>query len=159
MAGSIDENEPTGRGVSRRKAMLVAGAAAAGASALLAAPFREEIRRTARKALVNSRVGRRFLSLAQGTYEEWMSEVGATFSVGGQTSIRLVGVRALHSAGAVPRGLRAQSFAAFFEPVGGRSLAPDLIYTATHPVYGPLPLFLAAAGNARAPGRMVAVFG
>lgn len=158
MAESTDRKETTALGVSRRKAMMVTGAAVAGASALMAAPFRDEIQGAARSALVNSGVGRGFLSLADGTYEEWLSEVGASFSLGGGTAIRLVGVRALPSSGARPQGVRAQGFAAFFDPAGGQTLAPDLIYTANHAAYGPLPLYLGAAGDRRTPGRMVAVF-
>ncbi|HYD13689.1 MAG TPA: hypothetical protein VEC11_12650 [Allosphingosinicella sp.] len=158
MAESTDRKETTKEGVSRRKAMMVTGAAVAGAGALMAAPFRDQIQAAARKAMVSTGVGRRILSLADGTYEEWMGEVGSTFALGGQSSIRLVGVRPLRSGGRGPQGVRTQGFAAFFEPVGGQTLAPDLIYTANHPAYGPLPLYLGAAGTGRAPGRMVAVF-
>lgn len=148
----------TEKGLSRRKMMLVTGGAVAGASALMAAPFREPIKSTARSALVNSGIGRSFLSLGNGNYEEWLSVVGSTFSLGGRTNVQLVGVRALPTSGARPRGVRAQGFAAFFEPAAGQSVAPDLIYTATHSSYGPMQLFLAGTGDARTPRRMVAVF-
>jgi len=144
--------------LSRRKMMLVAGGAIAGASALLAAPVRQQIKSVARGVMVNTGVGRGFLSLGDGTYEEWLNEVGATFSLGGRTNIQLVGVRALTSLGAKPQGVRAQGFAAFFDPAGTQSLASNLIYTVTHPNYGPMQLYLADSRTANAPRRMVAVF-
>lgn len=159
MARKTEQGSKNETGVNRRKAMLVAGGAVATAGALLASPFRDELKTAGRQALASTGVGRGILSLAEGSYDEWAGEVGATFSLGGRTSIRLVGIRPLNSGGARPQGVRSQSFAAFFEPVGGQSIAPDLIYTAVHPAYGPLPIHLAAAGDARAPGQMVAVFG
>ena len=159
MATKTETGETTESGVSRRKMMLVAGGAVATAGALMAAPFRNELRTAGRKAIASTGVGRGFLSLAEGSYEEWTGEVGATFSLGGGTSIRLAGIRPLNSDGHRPRGVRPQAFAAFFEPVGGRSIAPDLIYTATHSSYGPMQIFLASAESPRTPGQMVAVFG
>lgn len=148
----------TEKGLNRRKMMLVTGGAVAGASALLAAPFRDNIKDAARKAVVNSGVGRGFLSLATANYDEWLSVVGSTFSLGGRTNVTLAGVRALPTSGDKPQGVRTQGFAAFFDPAGNQSVAPDLIYTATHSTYGPTQLFLAASGGARTPHRMVAVF-
>jgi hypothetical protein len=138
--------------------MLVTGGAVAGAGALIAAPLREEIKNVAREMVVSTGVGRGLLSLASASYDEWQSVVGSTFALGGRTNVQLVGVRALPTAGAKPRGVRAQGFAAFFEPANGQSVAPDLIYTATHSTYGPTQLFLAATNDARTPRRMVAVF-
>jgi hypothetical protein len=138
--------------------MLIAGGAVAGASALLAAPVRDKIKNVARRVVVNTGVGQSFLSLGDGTYEEWLNEVGATFSLGGRTNIQLVGVRALTTLGAKPQGIRAQGFAAFFDPMGAQSVAPNLIYTATHSSYGPMQLFLADSRSSSAPRRMVAVF-
>ena len=148
----------TDKGLSRRKMMLVTGGAVAGAGALIAAPFREQIRTAARNAMVSSGVGVRLLSLGTASFEEWQSVVGSTFSLGGRANVTLVGVRALPTSGAKPQGVRNQGFAAFFEPGARQSVAPDLIYTATHSSYGPTQLFLAAAPEARAPNRMVAVF-
>ncbi len=148
----------TDKRLSRRKMMLVAGGVVAGAGALLAAPMRGKIRNVARRMMVNSGVGRGFLSLANATYEEWLNEVGATFTLGGRTSLRLAGVRALPTMGAKPQGVRTQGFAAFFDPMGAQQVAPNLIYTATHPSYGPMQIFLAGTSDSRTPGRMVAVF-
>lgn len=148
----------TEKGLSRRKMMMVTGGAVAGAGALLAAPFRDEIKGAARKALVNSGVGAGLLSLGTANYDEWLSVVGTTFSLGGRTEVELVGVRALPTSGDKPQGIRTQGFAAFFDPARNQSIAPDLIYTATHSTYGPTQLFLAAAADARTPHRMVAVF-
>jgi hypothetical protein len=158
MVGNGTMGRTTEKGLNRRKMMLVTGGAVAGASALVAAPFRDSIKSVARGAMVNSGVGRSLLSLGNGTYDEWLSVVGSTFALGGRTNVTLVGVRALPTSGAKPQGVRAQGFAAFFDPAGNQSVAPDLIYTATHSTYGPTQLFLAAAGGGRTPHRMVAVF-
>jgi len=145
--------------LSRRKMMLVTGGAVAGAGALIAAPFREKIVATAREALTSTRLGRGLLSLAHAGYEEWAAQVGSVFTLGGGTRITLAGVRPLPSSGTRPAGLgRDRAFVAVFEPARGQSLAGDLIYTAIHREYGPLPLFLSAGGDARTPGRMLAVF-
>ena len=144
--------------LNRRNMMLVTGAAVAGAGALIAAPNRTRIKRVARRIMVNTGVGRGFLSLGNATYEEWLNEVGATFSLGGSTNMRLVGVRALPTSGAKPDGVRTQGFAAFFDPAGSQSIAPDLIYTVFHSSYGATLLFLAGTGDPQAPRRMVAVF-
>lgn len=159
MATRTETAKTSATSLNRRKMMLVAGGAVAGAGALIAAPFRDELRTAGRKAIASTGVGRGMLSLAEGSYDEWTGEVGTTFSLGGNTSIRLVGIRALNSGGPRPQGVRPQAFAAFFEPVGGRSIAPDLTYTATHPAYGPMPIHLASAADPRTPGQMVAVFG
>jgi uncharacterized protein DUF6916 len=99
------------------------------------------------------------LSLADGSYEEWMAQVGAAFSVGGGTVLRLAGVQAFAAAGARPMGLaRSRAFVALFDPVGGATMAPDLIYTVNHREYGPLQIFLSASTNTRTPARMIAVF-
>jgi hypothetical protein len=148
----------TDTGVSRRKMMLVTGGAVAGASALIAAPFRVQIMAAGRTALISTGVGRRLLSLGTANYEEWLSVVGSTFSLGGRTNVTLAGVRPLPTSGDKPQGVRTQGFAAFFDPAGNQSVAPNLIYTATHSIYGPTQLFLASAGGGRTPHRMVAVF-
>lgn len=159
MAKITEQDKTTEKGVNRRKMMLVAGGAVATGAALLSSPFRDEIKTAGRKALASTGVGRSMLSLAEGSYDEWAGEVGATFSLGGSTNIRLVGIQALNSGGTRPQGVRPQAFAAFFQPVGSQSVAPDLIYTATHPSYGPMPIHLAAAPAPGAPTQMVAVFG
>lgn len=158
MAKNSEQGRTNETGVNRRKAMLVAGGAVATAGALLASPFRDEIKTAGRQALATTGVGRGFLSLADGSYDEWAGEVGATFSLGGSTSIRLIGIRPLNSGGPRPQGVRAQAFAAFFEPLGGQTITPDLIYTANHPTYGPMPIHLASAASPRTPGHMVAIF-
>lgn len=151
MGKSKDKN------LNRRNMLLVTGGAVAGASALVAAPFRESIKSVGRTLTVNSSAPG-FQSLASGSYEQWLNEVGASFALGGASRVKLVGVRALPTYGVKPQGVRAQGFAAFFEPSAGQSIAPDLIYTATHSSYGPMPLFLARSNDARTPNRMVAVF-
>lgn len=141
-----------------RRNILVAGGAVMAVGALAAAPFRAVIAQRARKLAVAVPTLRRMLSLANGSYEEWLAQVGSRFAIGGGTVMQLSGVRALLSVGQLPAGSRARAFVAFFEPLAGATMAPDLIYTANHPQYGPLPIFLSAAPTPRAPGRMMAVF-
>jgi hypothetical protein len=148
----------TEAGLSRRKMMLVAGGAVAGAGALVAAPFRTAIRSVFRKADVTGGGSRGPLLLATAGYDEWMSVVGSSFSLGGGSYIQLAGLRALPTLGSRPQGVRSQGFAAFFDPTNGQSVAADLIYTATHNQYGPLQIYLAGTSDPRTPGRMVAVF-
>lgn len=148
----------TDTGLSRRKMMLATGGAVAGAGALIAAPFRDDIKVGARLVAQNIPGVRSLLSLADANYDEWLSVVGSTFSLGGGTNVQLVGVRALPTSGDKPSGVRGQGFAAFFDPAKNSSVSPDLIYTATTSQYGPTQLYLAATSNPRTPGRMVAVF-
>jgi hypothetical protein len=151
--------DKTESALTRRRMMLITGGAIAGASALIAAPFREEIAATARQVLTSTPLGRGFVSLANAGYEEWERQVGSVFTLGDGTRLTLAGVRAFPSPGARPAGLgRDRAFVALFDPGRGQSAATDLIHNATHPEYGPLPLFLSAASDARTPRRILAVF-
>jgi len=150
--------EKTQGALTRRKMMLITGGAVAGAGALIAAPFRAEIAATVRQVLISTPLGRAFVSLANAGYEEWAAQVGSIFTLGDGTRLTLAGVRAFPSTGVRPRGVRDRAFVALFDTRSGRGVAPDLIQTANHAQYGPLPLFLSAAGDARTPGRMLAVF-
>ena len=146
--------------LSRRKMMLVTGGAVAGASAMMAAPFRGPIRRVARNAIGNLRpVSSASVNLAAANYDIWFGITGSSFSLGGGSTIELIGVRALQTSGDRPLGVRNQGFAAFFEPLSTQPIAPDRIYTATHSLYGSLQIFLGGTSDPRTPGRMVAVFG
>lgn len=144
--------------LSRRKMMLATGGAVAGASALMAAPYREAIKSVARRAVVTSGTGLSPLSLASANFEQWQSVVGSSFALGGNAAVQLVGVRALPTSGQKPQGVRTQGFAAFFDPGPGQSVAPNLIYTATHSTYGPMQIYLASTSDPRTPRRMIAVF-
>lgn len=143
--------------LNRRKMMLITGGAIAGAGALIAAPFRKEIAATARQVLTSTPLGRGFVSLANAGYEEWAAQVGSVFTLGDGTRLTLAGVRAFPSTGMRPRDGRDRAFVALFDAGSRRNVAPDLIHTANHAEYGPLPLFL-SAGNSTTPGRMLAVF-
>lgn len=150
--------DKTDGALSRRKMMLITGGAIAGAGALIAAPFSEEIAATARQVLTSTPLGRGFVSLADAGYDEWAAQVGSVFTLGDGTHLTLAGVRAFPSAGARPRLGRDRAFVALFDAGRGQGAAADLIHRASHAEYGPLPLFLSAAGDPRTPGRMLAVF-
>lgn len=133
------------------------GAAVAGIAVAALTPLGNPVKGKAREVLAGSGWGRSLLSLADGTMAEWQAQVGSTFAVGGGTTMRLAGVRAMSSGGARPMGVtRRAAFAAYFEVLGGQSLPGELIYTASHPQYGPLQIFLSESGSA--PRRMLAVF-
>lgn len=151
----MDKNDGA---LTRRKMMLITGGAIAGTGALIAAPFREEIAATARQVLTSTSLGRGLVSLANAGYEEWAAQVGSVFTLGDGTRLTLAGVRAFPSAGVRPSAGRDRAFVALLDAGGRRSVAPDLIHMANHAEYGPLPIFLSAAGDSSTPGRMLAVF-
>ena len=151
--------DKTDSALTRRRMMLITGGAIAGAGALIAAPFREQIAAVGREVLISTPIGRVLVSLADAGYEEWAAQVGAVFTLGDGTRLTLAGVRAFPSSGARPADVgRDRAFVALFDPGRGQSAAPDLIHDATHAEYGPLPLFLSAASDARTPRRVLAVF-
>jgi hypothetical protein len=141
--------------VSRRN--LLAGLAGVAVTAVLAtAAFRPTVGERARRALAGNGFTRRFLSLAEAGQREWAAQIGSVFEVQGGGTMRLAGVRALQSSGARPPSVtRDRAFVAVFDVMNGMTMAGDLIYTISHPQYGPLPIFLSASGN---PRRMMAVF-
>ena len=144
--------------LSRRNVMIAGGGAAiAGIGVVALTPLGNPVKARAREALAGSSWGRSMLSLADGTMAEWQAQVGSTFAVGGGTTMRLAGVRAMSSSGERPLSVtRRSAFAAYFDVLGGRSLPGELIYTVSHPQYGPLQIFLSESGAA--PRRMLAVF-
>lgn len=143
--------------LSRRNVLLgLTGGAAA--TAVLAPALSPGVGRKARELAVRSGVGRRFLSLDNASLREWSEMVGSSFRVTGGYALKLVGVRPLESSGARPWNLgRDRAFLAVFDVLGGMTMAGDLIYSARHPQYGEIPIFL-TAGDPASPGRMHAVF-
>ena len=141
--------------LSRRNILITIGAAAAGAVALLGTAFRPAVTRQARRVLASTPLTRGMLSLSQAEMEEWSAQIGSTFTVGGGYALRLAGVEPLQSDGERPAALRDRAFAAVFDVARGGTMAGDLIYTVSHPQYGPLQLFLSATDN---PRRMLAIF-
>ena len=143
--------------LSRRNVLLgLTGGAVA--TAVLAPTLSPGVGRKARELAVRSGVGRRLLSLDYASLSEWSEMVGSTFQVTGGYALKLVGVRPLASSGARPWNLgRDRAHLAVFEVLGGMTMAGDLIYSARHPQYGEIPIFLSAADPAT-PGRMHAVF-
>lgn len=140
-----------------RRNMVVLGGAAVAVGAVLAAPFRAAIVESGRELVSAVPLLRRPPNLATAGYEEWLAQVGTTFGAGGGYSLRLAGVAPLLSSGARPAGLRDRAFALNFDVAAGRTMAGDLIYTISHPTYGPLQIFLSATGPTSR-SRMIAVF-
>lgn len=75
------------------------------------------------------------VDLATAGRNDWLSQVGSTFSLQSETgnvTMKLAKVTALPAPGARPRGLRDQAFALAFEPVGGAMPEGDRIYSMSH---------------------------
>ncbi|HST37354.1 MAG TPA: hypothetical protein VLK25_12085 [Allosphingosinicella sp.] len=154
----MNQQEPKSR-LSRRNVLVAGGGTVAAVGAFAISPLSNPLVSEMRSALAGQTLVRGLFSLANGTYEEWQSLVGSTFSLGGGTTMRLTGVSPLLSSGTRPYSVaRRQAFLGVFEPGPRQSMAGDLIYTATHPQYGPVQLFLTNAPPAAGPTRMHAVF-
>lgn len=155
----MEKQPKPARGLSRRNVMIAGGGTVAAIGAFAASPLSNPLTSEVRGMLAGQKWVRGVLSLANATYAEWESMVGATFSLGGGATMRLTGVRALASDGSRPLNVaRRQAFLGVFEPGRGQSMAGDLIYTATHPQYGPVQLFLGNAPAPRGAAQMLAVF-
>ena len=142
-----------------RRNIIVGGGAVAAVGAIAASPLSVPIARTTQQLIATQTWARSLLSLADAGYEQWLAVVGSDFALGGGTSMRLIGVSAFPSPGARPMRVgRTSGFLAVFELAGGQTMAGDLIYTAAHSEYGPLPIFLSASSDPRTPARMYAVF-
>lgn len=150
--------EKPGFRLSRRNALVIVGGAAVAMGAVLAAPYKALITRRGRELARAQPFLRRLLSLADAGYDEWLDQVGSVFAVGGGTGMSLFGVEPLNSSGARPLNLRDRAFLLHFNVLNGGTMAGDLIYTVSHPQYGPLRIFLSASTDRRTPGRMLAVF-
>jgi hypothetical protein len=147
------------RFLSRRKLLFALGGAASVAGAAMIKPFRAVLARNAREVMARQPLLRRMLSLANASYDEWLDLVGATFAVGGGSTMRLVGVQAFATRGPRPIALpRDSAFVAHFDTPNGQTMAGDLTYVAVHPQYGAVQMFLAASTDPRTPRRMMAVF-
>ena len=140
--------------LSRRRMVVALGGAVVAVGALLAAPVRSLLTQGGGGSGSVS-APRTTINLATAGYDQWLAQVGTKFSSGGY-SLKLSGISALNSTGARPAGLRDRAFALNFDISAGQTMAGDLIYTISHPQYGPLQLFLSATGP-QTPSRMLAV--
>ncbi|HEV2817865.1 MAG TPA: hypothetical protein VGW40_11680 [Allosphingosinicella sp.] len=140
--------------LSRRKVIFIVGGAATAVGALLTAATRSLVDSQASSQTGGS-ASRTTVDLATAGYDTWLAQVGTKFSTAGY-DLKLVGIAPLLSTGARPAGLRDRAFALNFDVAAGRTMAGELIYTISHPQYGPLQLFLSATGP-QTPSRMLAV--
>ncbi|HEV2865577.1 MAG TPA: hypothetical protein VGX37_03610 [Allosphingosinicella sp.] len=139
-----------------RRNILAGLTAAAVAGVIAATSFNQTAGRGARRLLATNPLTRHFLSLATAEHQEWQAQVGSEFAVDGGYKLRLAGVEPLASRGIRPPEVtRHSAFIAVFEVVGNAAMPGDLIYSAAHPQYGRLPLFLTASET---PRRMLALF-
>jgi hypothetical protein len=147
-----------GKLVSRRNIIVAAGAAAA-VGALSLSPARRLIADAGGARSDGTAPGSGGpATLATGSLDDWQGAIGATFTIAGAGALRLAGLRPLESRGNRPSNLRGRAFVAMFDPVGGATLAGDLIYTARRRGAAAFPIFLSASPDPRTPARMLAVF-
>ena len=146
--------------LSRRGLIAALGGVATAGVLLAATRFRAVIAVTVNNALRSQPLARPITySLANGTAEQWLEQVGSTFTVGGGTSLKLIGISALSSPGPRPAQVsRSRAFIAKFDVQNGGTMAGDLIYTASHPRYGAFRIFLSASPDPQLPHRMTALF-
>jgi hypothetical protein len=156
----VNSMEKTKFFLSRRGLMTALGGAAAAGAALLAAPHRAAITRKVANLVRGQPIfSSFFLSLADASVEQWSEQVGSIFSVGGGTTLKLVGVTALSSPGPRPAQVsRSRAFVAKFDVQNNQTMAGDLIYTANHASYGAFRIFLSASPDPLLPHRMIALF-
>jgi hypothetical protein len=149
--------EQTGSHLSRRNVLVVLGGGALAVGAVLAAPYRDALIGRSRSLVRTVPLLRRLLTLANAGYQEWLEQVGSTFTVAGGNPVQLLGVEPLNSGGRRPSGLRDRAFLLNFGVLNRGTMAGDLIYTIGHADYGTLRIFLSASGPGT-PNRMLAVF-
>lgn len=143
------------RKLSRRK-LLIAGGLTVAAGVLIAKPLKTIAPRRS-SSLVRQRL--QLPSLATADYETWLAQVGSIFVIGPGVRIALKGIEPLQSGGDRPPGVaRENAFLLAFDPVGGATMAGDLIYMAVHPQLGAVNIFLQASPDRATPARMLAVF-
>jgi len=142
--------------LTRRHTLVALGGAAVTAGAVLAASRTTLLSQGSGGSSTSTSAARTTVNLATANYDTWLAQVGTKFS-GGIYSLKLSGVAPLLSTGVRPAGLRDRAFALNFDVAGGQTMAGELIYTISHPQYGPLQIFLSAAGPTM-PARMIAVF-
>jgi hypothetical protein len=158
-ASGTEFMEQAGYFLSRRKLLVGLGAVATTAAALIT-PLRTAVETTARNLVRNQPAMRRMLlSLADAGYDEWVDQIGSIFTLAGGTSLKLIAVSPLNSAGTRPAGVgRASAFVAKFDVQNGGSLPGDLIYAASHPSYGAFRIFMSTPTDPKLRHRMTAVF-
>jgi len=142
--------------LSRRRTLAALGGAAVAAGAVFAATKTTLLGQGSGDSSGSASASRTTVNLATAGYDTWLAQVGTKFT-GGLYTLKLAGVAPLLSTGARPPGLRDRAFALNFDVAAGRTMAGDLIYTISHPQYGPFQVFLSAAGP-QMPARMIAVF-
>ncbi len=102
---------------------------------------------------------REFSTLEGAGLEEWMREVGSTFTVvaenGRTVAMKLGAVQAFPTRGARPSKLgRAGAFDALFDPADRNAVKGNRIYRVRHARYGEMNIFLTRTVK----GRLEAVF-
>ena len=145
----------------RRNLLIGIGLGTIGAGALAAPALR-----LSWSALASKRGAswwdRMFVSLRHGGLQDWSAIIGESFTVvgeRGQSSLKLVAVKALKAAGRRPREVaRSHAFAAVFEGERDRSPQGDRVYIFTHPAYPPLDIYMGEQVDLGGRVRLEAVF-
>jgi hypothetical protein len=144
----------------RRNLLLALGAGSVGAAALAGPSLN-----LAASATGGSTAGwweRLFVSLAEGSADEWNAIRGQLFSVEGERGtvpILLSEVKLLASKGVRPREVsRQRAFTLVFHAAPGSAPAGERTYRLTHPSYPALDIYLDPARKLAKGVRLTAVF-
>ena len=144
----------------RRNLVLALGAGSVGAAAL-AGPTLNLAVSTASGAAPGW-WKRLFVSLAEGSADEWSAIRGQKFSVegeGGTQQIVLSDVSLLPSKGVRPRRVsRQRAFALVFNAPAGSTLAGERTYRLRHPSFPPLDVYMDPARAVAQGVRLTAIF-
>ena len=153
--------EASGRLASRRNLLIGLGLGVVGAGALAAPSLR-----LSWSAVASRRGGgwwdRMFVSLRHGGVQDWSGVVGESFTVAGElgeSSLKLVSVKALKASGRRPRHIaRAHAFVVIFESSADGAPAGDRIYTLSHRSHPPLDIYMSERVDRPGKVRLEAVF-
>jgi hypothetical protein len=102
-------------------------------------------------------LGRRGVSLATATKEEWAAQVGTFFTAQTGHVLKLTSVLGFRDGGVRPAGLRPAAFVAHFDVTSGGPMPSTQFLAVNHNEGGTFDIFM-TGGNPARPLRMLAVF-
>ena len=144
----------------RRNLMLALGAGSFGAAALAGPTL--NLAAAAGGGTPLDWWKRLFVSLAQGSVDEWTAIRGQVFSIAGENgpvAATLSAVKLLPSKGRRPAGVsRQRAFALVFLAAPNAAVAGERTYRVTHPSYPPLEIYMDPANRLAKNVRLTAVF-
>jgi hypothetical protein len=144
----------------RRNLVLALGAGSVGAAALAGPTL--NLAASATGGGVPDWWARLFVSLAEGSVDEWAAIRGQVFSIDGEKGTQLIllsDVKLLPSKGVRPAQVsRQRAFALVFNAAPGSPLAGERAYRLRHPSYPPLDVYMDPARTTPRSIRLTAIF-